>query len=162
MMPAMEVQPTPFAGLLVCKIRRHYDSRGFFCEVYNRKRFADLGLGVMFVQDNLSVSHAVGTLRGLHFQREPFSQAKLVTVARGAVRDVVMDLRRSSRTFGRHYTVELTAVDGQALYVPAGFAHGFLTLAPDTIFTYKISDYYSPQHEAGIRFDDPILGIDWG
>ena len=117
---------------------------------------------VDFVQDNVSLSRPVGTLRGLHFQKEPFAQVKLVSVMQGAARDVVVDIRHSSPTFGRHFSVLLSAEEGNQIFIPAGFAHGFLTLEPDTMLSYKVSNYYSPEHDSGIRFDDPRLGIDWG
>ena len=110
----------------------------------------------------VSVSEPRGTLRGLHFQKEPFAQVKLVSVVQGAARDVVVDLRHSSPTFGRHFSILLSAEEGNQVFVPIGFAHGFLTLEPDTMLSYKVSNYYSPEHDFGIRFDDPRLGIDWG
>src|SRR4029079_5021169 len=112
----------------------------------------DAGIDTEFVQDNLSVSKPRGTLRGLHFQFEPFAQIKLVSVPKGVALDVVVDLRRSSPTFGQHFSIELSADEGNQLYVPAGFAHGFATREPDTHFVYKVSAYYSPKHDSGIRF----------
>jgi dTDP-4-dehydrorhamnose 3,5-epimerase len=158
----MECVRTPFQGLLVLKPDRFQDQRGFFCETYNQRRFAEADIDIQFVQDNISFSTPAGTLRGLHFQREPFAQAKLISVLKGAVRDVVVDLRANSRTFGQHYSIELKGGDTTQLLIPVGFAHGFVTLQPDTLFAYKVSNYYSPEHDSGIRFDDPILGIDWG
>ena len=157
----MEVIPTPLADVLVLKPKRLRDSRGFFSETYSKRRLADAGLNVDFVQDNVSVSSA-RTLRGLHFQKTPFAQVKLVSVMQGAARDVVVDLRQTSRTFGRHFSIFLSGEEGNQIYVPIGFAHGFLTLEPDTMLSYKVSNYYSPEHDSGIRFDDPRLGIDWG
>lgn len=150
------------AGLVILLPARIADARGYFCELYNERRWAAAGVERHFVQDNISLSHSPGTLRGLHFQREPFAQAKLVTVLRGAVKDVVVDLRRSSETFGRHFTVALSAAGGEQLYIPEGFAHGFITLEPDTLLAYKVTAFYSAGHDDGIRFDDPALGIDWG
>jgi dTDP-4-dehydrorhamnose 3,5-epimerase len=158
----MNVTPTPLAGVLVLKPTRFRDHRGFFSETYSKRRLAQAGLDVDFVQDNISVSTSAGTLRGLHFQKEPFAQVKLVSVAQGAARDVVVDLRRSSPTFGRHFSILLSAEEGNQVFVPIGCAHGFLTLKPDTMLSYKVSNYYSPEHDTGIRFDDPRLGIDWG
>jgi dTDP-4-dehydrorhamnose 3,5-epimerase len=158
----MEVLTTGFAGLLVLKPQRHADSRGYFCETYSQRRLAEAGITATFVQENISLSLEAGTLRGLHFQMEPAAQAKLVSVIKGAARDVVVDLRRRSERFGQHFSIVLSEDEGNQLYVPAGFAHGFITLEPDTLFAYKVSSYYSPEHDAGIRFDDSTLGIDWG
>jgi len=158
----MDVTPTPLAGVVVLKPKRFLDARGFFSETYNRRDLAEAGIEVDFVQDNLSMSRQLGTLRGLHFQREPQSQAKLVSVSKGAVRDVVVDLRLSSPTFAKHFSVVLTCDDGNQIFIPAGFAHGFLTLEPDTLLSYKVSQHYSAEYDSGIRFDDPFLGIDWG
>ena len=157
----MDVTTTALPGVLILKPKRFHDPRGFFCEIYNRNRLAGADIGVDFVQDNVSVSTSRGTLRGLHFQKDPFAQAKLVSVMLGKALDVVVDLRRGSPTFGRHITAVLTADDGNQIFIPAGFAHGFLTLEPDTMLCYKVSAFYSPEHDAGIRFDDPRLGIDW-
>ena len=158
----MDVVTTPFSDLLVVTPRRLEDGRGFFCESYNKRRLAEVGIDADFVQDNLSLSKPAGTLRGLHFQREPMTQAKLVGILKGVARDVVVDLRRSSKTFGRHFSILLSEAVGNQLFIPAGFAHGFMTLAPDTLFAYKVSNYHSPEHDTGIRFDDPVLDIDWG
>ena len=159
---AMDVTSTPLSGVLILKPKRIQDNRGFFCETYSKRRLADAGISIDFVQDNVSLSRPVGTLRGLHFQKEPFAQVKLVSVMQGAARDVVVDIRHSSPTFGRHFSVLLSAEEGNQVFIPAGFAHGFLTLEPDTMLSYKVSSYYSPEHDAGIRFDDPRLDIDWG
>ncbi len=158
----MDVVTTPFSGLLVLKPQRIEDGRGFFCESYSKRRLEEVGVYANFVQDNLSLSKAVGTLRGLHFQREPMAQAKLVSILKGLALDVVVDLRRSSKTFGEHFSVLLSPLEGNQLFVPVGFAHGFVTLAPETLFSYKVSNYYSPEHDAGIRFDDAILRVNWG
>jgi dTDP-4-dehydrorhamnose 3,5-epimerase len=157
----LEVITTPFSGLLIIKPQRIADGRGFFCENYNKRRLAEVGIDANFVQDNLSLSKPAGTLRGLHFQRQPMAQAKLVSTLTGSVRDVVVDLRRSSKTFGGHFSILLSQSEGNQLFVPVGFAHGFVSLEPDTLFAYKVSNYYSPEDETGIRFDDPNLGIDW-
>jgi len=155
------ITPTPLPGTFILKPRRFHDLRGFFTESYNKKGLAEAGITVDFVQDNLSFSAPVHTMRGLHFQTEPFAQAKLVSVVSGAVLDVVVDLRKASPCFGRHFAVVLSAEEGNQLFVPIGLAHGFLTLEPNTSFSYKVSTYYSPEHDAGIRFDDPKLAIDW-
>lgn len=158
----MDVTLTPLADVLVLTPKRFQDNRGFFSETYSKRRLADAGLDVDFVQDNVSVSALPGTLRGLHFQKEPLAQVKLVSVMQGVARDVVVDLRQSSPTFGRHFSTLLSAEKGNQIFVPIGFAHGFLTLEPDTMLSYKVTNYYSPEHDSGIRFDDPRLGIDWG
>jgi dTDP-4-dehydrorhamnose 3,5-epimerase len=158
----MDAVTTPFSGLLVLKLRRIEDRRGFFCESYNKQRLVGVGIDADFVQDNLSLSKPAGTLRGLHFQREPKAQAKLVGVLKGVVRDVVVDLRRSSKTYGQPFSILLSEAEGNQLFVPVGFAHGFVTLEPNTLFVYKVSNYYSAEHDTGIRFDDPVLGIEWG
>lgn len=158
----MDVVATPLPGLLVLKPRRIEDPRGFLCETYQKRRLVEAGIDADFVQDNLSLSKPSGTLRGLHFQKEPMGQAKLVSVLKGAALDVVVDLRRCSATFGRHFAIELNEETGLQLFVPVGFAHGFVTSEPDTLFAYKASNYYSPGHDSGIRFDDPLLAIDWG
>ena len=157
----MDVTLTPLPGVVILKPMRLQDRRGFFCETYSKRRLAEAGLDVGFVQDNLSHSTPRGTLRGLHFQHQPCAQVKLVSVVSGAVRDVVVDLRQSSPTFGRHLAVLLSAEEGSQIFVPVGFAHGFLTLEPNTVLSYKVSAYYSPLHDSGIRFDDPLLGVDW-
>lgn len=141
--------------------RRFEDPRGIFSETYSRRDFAALGVAGEFVQDNWSLSERVGTVRGLHFQRRPHAQAKLVRALRGRILDVAVDLRRSSPTFGAHVAVELAAGDGRMLYVPEGFAHGFCTLEPATEVAYKVTADYAPESDAGIAWDDPALGIDW-
>lgn len=142
--------------------RRFGDHRGFFCETWSRKAFAEAGIDLDFVQDNHSLSAAAGTLRGLHFQSPPAAQDKLVRCTRGRIRDVAVDIRRSSGTFGKHVAVELSAENGRQLLVPAGFAHGFVTLEPDTEVQYKVTAPYAPENDEGLAFDDPALGIDWG
>src|SRR6476620_3797016 len=149
-------------GVLMLEPKRFEDTRGFFVETYNKARLADLGISAEFVQDNLSYSKAAGTLRGLHFQTRPFAQDKLVSVIRGAVFDVAVDLRPDSPAFGQYVSARLDAAQGQQLFVPAGFGHGFLTLEPETLFSYKVTNRYSSEHDRGLRWDDPILGIDWG
>ncbi|MBF0305374.1 MAG: dTDP-4-dehydrorhamnose 3,5-epimerase [Alphaproteobacteria bacterium] len=150
------------SGLRVVQPRRFADERGFFCETFNARRFAEeTGFSPAFVQDNMSLSRPPGTLRGLHFQTNPAAQAKLVSVARGAILDVAVDLRRDSPTFGRHAAIELSAENGRQLFVPCGFAHGFCTLEPDTLVTYKVTGFYSAANDSGLAWDDPDLGIAW-
>jgi dTDP-4-dehydrorhamnose 3,5-epimerase len=157
----LTVEPTAIPEVKLITPRRFSDNRGFFAEIYHKQRLADAGIAVDFVQDNHSFSSAVGTLRGLHFQAEPFAQAKLVRVVRGRILDVAVDIRRSSPTFGRHIAIELSAENGRQLFVPVGFAHGFCTLEPDTEIQYKVSAYYSAAHDHGLRWDDPGIGIRW-
>jgi dTDP-4-dehydrorhamnose 3,5-epimerase len=140
---------------------RHGDDRGFFSEVYKNTVWAAGGVDVAFVQDNHSYSRDMGVLRGLHFQTPPFAQAKLVRVTRGAVFDVAVDIRKGSPTFAKWVGVEINAEKGNQLYVPAGFAHGFVTLNPDTEFLYKVSNLYSKECDRSIRFDDPAINISW-
>jgi len=140
---------------------KHGDHRGFFSETYSRRAFADAGIAAVFVQDNHSLSAAPGTLRGLHFQTLPHAQAKLLRVVRGAVFDVAVDLRWGSPTYGRHVSAVISAAAWNQIYVPVGFAHGFCTLEPDTEVLYKVTDFYAPAAEGGLRWDDPDLAIAW-
>lgn len=137
------------------------DDRGFFSEVYNAKVIAPLIGEVGFVQDNLSLSRAGGTVRGLHFQSPPFAQGKLIRVARGAIFDVAVDIRVGSSTFGKFVSVILSAENWAQLWVPPGFAHGFCTLEPDTEVTYKVTNFYSRAHDHGVAWNDPAIGIPW-
>lgn len=148
-------------GPRILRPPRFDDDRGFFSECWSRERFRALGIDVDFVQDNHSFSRHRGTVRGLHFQTPPAAQAKLVRVARGAVFDVVVDLRRGSPSYGAWEGVELSATRWNQLFVPTGFAHGFCTLEPDTDVIYKVSTPYRPGSEGGVRWDDPRLGIPW-
>ena len=141
---------------------RFGDARGWFCETYSQRTFVENGVDLEFVQDNLSFSAAAGTVRGLHFQTEPFAQHKLVHVLHGRILDVAVDIRKHSPTFGKHVSTELSAKNGRALLVPAGFAHGFITREPNTLLAYKVTDFYAPDHDHGIFWADPQLGIDWG
>ncbi|OYW61959.1 MAG: dTDP-4-dehydrorhamnose 3,5-epimerase [Bosea sp. 12-68-7] len=156
------VEPTALPDVKIIQPKRFGDHRGFFSETYSRSAFAEAGITLAFVQDNHSLSAAVGTLRGLHFQAPPFAQDKLVRVPRGRILDVAVDIRASSPDFGRFVAVELSAENWRQLLVPAGFAHGFITLEPGTEVIYKVSAPYSPEHDRGLAFDDPALGIDWG
>ncbi len=158
----MQVEPTSLPGVMILTPVRFGDSRGFFSESWNRRRMAEAGLDHDFVQDNHSLSREVGTVRGLHFQAPPHAQAKLVRCGRGRLFDVAVDIRRGSPTYGHWTGVELSAENGRQLLVPEGFLHGFVTRAPDTEILYKCSDYYAPDCEGAVRFDDPDIGIDWG
>jgi len=158
----MHVDKTGIPGLLVLTPARFGDDRGFFSETWNRMRLAEHGVDIDFVQDNHSMSARAGTVRGLHFQAPPHAQAKLVRCGRGILYDVAVDIRRGSPTYGRWYGVELSFENGRQLMIPPGFAHGFATRATDTEIIYKCSDYYAPETEGALRYDDPDLGIDWG
>jgi len=141
--------------------QRFTDGRGFFAETYHQAKLADLGIDVNFVQDNHSLSAKAGTVRGLHFQAAPHAQAKLVRCGRGAIFDVAVDIRRGSPSFGKWVGTELSADNGHQILIPAGFAHGFVTLQPDSEIIYKCSDYYAPEFEGTLRWNDPAIGIDW-
>jgi dTDP-4-dehydrorhamnose 3,5-epimerase len=140
---------------------RFADPRGSFAEVYHREAFRKHGIDFDFVQDNQSLSRLAGTIRGLHFQRPPFAQTKLVRVLRGAIFDVAVDLRHGSPTFGRHVRLEVSAEAFNQVLIPRGFAHGFCTLEADTEVLYKTDQYYSPEHEWGVLWSDPDLAIPW-
>lgn len=152
---------TELQGILLIEPRKFGDARGFFSETYNRARLAELGFDRDFVQDNHSLSVEAGVVRGLHYQSPPFAQDKLVRVVRGAILDVVVDLRRGSPTWGDHASVEISAANWRQLLAPAGFAHGFVTLAPETEVVYKVTNYYAPDHDHGLLWSDPALGIVW-
>lgn len=158
----MQVQSLAIPDVKLLTPRRFGDARGFFAETYSRKVLSELGFSDEFVQDNHSLSREVGVVRGLHFQLPPFAQAKLVRVIRGAIFDVAVDIRRGSPTFGTWVGAELTADNFTQILVPAGFAHGFVTRAPDTEVVYKVTAYYAPSHDRGILWNDPAIGIDWG
>ena len=147
--------------LILIKPIRHKDERGFFSETYSQRRYKELGIDVEFLQDNHSFSWEPGTLRGLHFQAPPNAQGKLVRCGKGAIFDVAVDIRKGSPTFGHWEGYELTEDNGHQLYVPVGFAHGFVTLNPGSELVYKCTDYYAPQAEGSIRWDDPTIGIAW-
>jgi dTDP-4-dehydrorhamnose 3,5-epimerase len=152
--------PTPIEGLIIFEPQVWEDHRGYFFESYNRRTFEAAGISADFVQDNQARSN-YGVLRGLHFQKPPFEQAKLVRVTEGAVFDVAVDLRPDSPTRGRWYGVELSAENKRQLFVPRGFAHGYVVLSPVAEFCYKCDNFYAKDHDAGIRFDDPTLQIEW-
>ena len=160
-MSMLEIEPTALPDVKIITPKRHGDHRGFFSETYNRRDFLAAGLDFDFVQDNHSLSASVYTLRGLHFQSEPFAQVKLVRVPRGRILDITVDLRRSSPTYGRHVAVELSALNWRQLLVPVGFAHGFCTLEPETEVIYKVTNYYSAANDLGLAWDDPALGVEW-
>ncbi len=151
---------TPFEGLVVFMPQVWEDHRGYFFESYNRSTFSEAGIDTDFVQDNQARS-SYGVLRGLHFQRPPFEQAKLVRVTEGAVYDIAVDMRKGAPTYGQWYGVELSAENKRQLFIPRGFAHGYVVLTPSAEFCYKCDNFYSKAHEDGIRFDDPTLQIDW-
>ena len=157
----MQIDEFSISAVKLLIPRKYGDRRGFFSEVYNQRALAQAGIEIEFVQDNHSLSAEKGTVRGLHFQSPPFAQDKLVRVVRGAVFDVAVDLRRGSPTYGRHVSVVLSAEAWNQLLVPIGFAHGFMTLEPDTEVIYKVSNYYAPDHDKGLLWNDPALGIAW-
>ncbi len=151
----------PIEGLLVITPVKHRDARGFFSETYNAQTLAEAGFDKPFVQDNHSLSRQKGVLRGLHFQTPPYAQDKLVRVLRGAVLDVAVDLRKASPSFGKSFAIELSADNWKQLLIPVGFAHAFYTLEPDTEVAYKVTAPYAPDHDAGLRWNDPDLAIAW-
>lgn len=157
----MEVIEEPLPGLKLLRPRVFEDSRGYFFESYSETVFEQLGINDLFVQDNESLSARKGVLRGLHFQNPPFAQAKLVRVIKGSVLDVVVDIRRNSPQYGKHFAVELNERNKQILYIPTGFAHGFVTLEENSIFSYKCSMPYHPASEQTIAWNDPELNINW-
>jgi dTDP-4-dehydrorhamnose 3,5-epimerase len=157
----MDVITTPIPDLLIIQPKVFEDERGYFYESYNKASFEKHGIFADFVQDNQSLSQK-GVLRGLHFQNPPFAQGKLVRAIKGAILDVAVDLRKNSETYGRHFDIELNEKNKTMLWIPPGFAHGFLTLTNDTIFSYKCSNIYNKESEDSIDWNDPTLGINWG
>jgi dTDP-4-dehydrorhamnose 3,5-epimerase len=139
----------------------HQDDRGYVCEIIHDKQLQEVGIPIRVMQENQSMSKQAGTVRGLHFQKPPYAQAKLVRVLRGRILDVAADLRPDSMTYGQHIRVELSQDDVSQLYIPAGFAHGFCTLTDDTVVLYKMSEFYAPAAEGGVKWDDPDLAIAW-
>jgi dTDP-4-dehydrorhamnose 3,5-epimerase len=156
----MEIQKTIIEGVLVIKPQVFYDPRGYFFEPYNADRYKSTGIEFDFIQDNQSLSQK-NALRGLHFQAPPFDQGKLVRVVKGAVIDVVVDIRKHSPTFGHHFKLELSESNFLQLWIPPGFAHGFVTLEDNTIFEYKCTNYYNKMSEGGIRWNDEDIAINW-
>lgn len=158
----MQVIETTIPAVKRVVPKRFGDERGWFSETYRADVLAKDGIADLFIQDNQSFSAPKGTVRGLHFQRHPMAQAKLIRVLAGAILDVAVDLRRDSPTYGRHVAVRLDAEAGEQLYVPVGFGHGFCTLVPDTMVAYKVAGgVYSPEHDGAVLWNDPALGIDW-
>lgn len=157
----LTVKKTPLQGCIILKPIEFRDSRGIFCETYNKKDFKKAtGIDIEFVQDNQSIS-SYGVLRGLHFQRGAMAQAKLVRVIKGKVLDIVVDLRKDSKTFGDHFSLILDDVANEQLFVPCGFAHGFVTLSEISVFSYKCDNFYDKDSEGGIFYNDATLAIDW-
>ena len=157
----MIVEPTRIPEVKLLRMRQHRDERGFFSETYSRRSLADIGIDSDFVQDNHSFSEPRGVIRGLHFQIPPFAQDKLIRVVRGAIFDVAVDLRHGSPSYGQHVAQIIRADDWTQLFVPAGFAHGFCTIEPETEVLYKVNAYFAPRHDRGLRWDDPALAITW-
>ena len=158
---SLEVRSLEIPDVKIISPKKHGDLRGFFSETYNKKDFEEAGIRLDFVQDNHSLSPQVGTLRGLHYQGHPFAQDKLVRVVSGRILDVAVDLRRDSPTFGKWVTAEISADEWNQILVPIGFAHAICTLEPNTQLIYKVTNYYSPQHDFGVRWNDQDLNIKW-
>lgn len=157
----MEVVSLEIPDVKIVRPKKFGDSRGFFSETYNRRVFEDHGISLDFVQDNHSLSGETGVLRGLHFQTPPYAQDKLVRVVSGSILDVAVDLRKDSPTFGKYVSAKISADEWNQILVPIGFAHGIVTLEPMTQLIYKVTNFYSPENDKGIRWNDPDLGIDW-
>jgi dTDP-4-dehydrorhamnose 3,5-epimerase len=157
----VEVLVTSIRAVKIIRPAKYADKRGFFSETYNKRALAEAGIELEFVQDNHSLSLAKGVVRGLHYQIPPFAQDKLIRVLRGSVLDVAVDLRRGSPTFRQHVSVPLSADNCTQMFIPQGFAHGYVTLEPNTEVFYKVSNYYSPETERGLFWADPELGIPW-
>lgn len=157
----LDIRPLGLDGVLEIAPRKFGDERGFFSETYNARSFAEAGVDLQFVQDNHSFSAASGVLRGLHYQLPPRAQDKLVRVTRGRIFDVAVDIRHGSPTFAKWVGIELNTEKWNQILIPAGFAHGFVTLEPNSEVIYKVTDYYAPEQDRSIRFDDPQIGIEW-
>lgn len=157
----MHVQATRLQGVILLTPSPLHDPRGYFVETYNRRGVTDAGIVAEFVQDNQSMSVRTGTVRGLHFQLFPKPQAKLVRVLRGSIYDVAVDLRLDSPTYGQWVGENLTATGGEQMFIPRGFAHGFCSLEPETEVLYKVDEYYAPEFDSGLAWDDPTLAITW-
>lgn len=160
-MTILNFQSFDIPDLLEITPRRHGDERGYFAEVFRQRDFDGHAGATVFVQENESLSARVGTIRGLHFQTDPHAQGKLVRCTAGAIFDVAVDLRHGSPTYGKWAAVELSPAKGNLFWIPAGFAHGFCTLEPDTVVNYKVTSYYAPECDKGLSWDDPAIGIDW-
>jgi len=158
---SVTVESLAIPDVKILRPKKHGDARGFFSETYSQRAVAEAGIDLTFVQDNHAFSASNGTLRGLHFQTPPFAQDKLVRVIHGSILDVAVDLRRASPTYGQHVAAVISAQDWNQVLVPVGFAHGLLTLEPDTEVLYKVTNYYSPQHDFGLLWNDPALAIAW-
>ena len=158
----MDIESLAIPDVKIFKPRKFGDARGFFSETYNKSVLDAAGIEIGLVQDNHAFSAEKGTVRGLHFQTPPFAQDKLVRVVRGSILDVAVDLRTGSPTYGQHVSAVISAKDWNQILVPIGFAHGLVTLEPDTEVLYKVSNYYSPEHDKGLLWNDPALKIDWG
>ena len=157
----MNIKTTPFKEVFILKPKVHLDERGYFMESYNEKEIEKvLGRKIVFCQENQTFSK-IGVLRGLHYQLPPFSQSKLVRVIEGKVLDVIVDIRKGSPTFGKYYSCELSSENQLQIFIPRGFAHGYITLSESSIFSYKVDNYYNKESEGSIAYDDPKLGIDW-
>jgi dTDP-4-dehydrorhamnose 3,5-epimerase len=157
----MKISKLSLDGALLLEYQLHRDERGSFCEMYRQQQLDEAaGQPVRFIQDNEAFSK-IGVLRGLHYQKPPFAQSKLVRVVQGAVLDIIVDIRHGSTTFGQHLATKLSADNPQQLFVPRGFAHGYLTLSPQALLQYKVDNYYSPADDCGIYYADPVLAIDW-
>ncbi len=157
-----EIEELAIPAVKLIRPKMHWDERGFFAEAFRKCDFEEAGMTRAFVQDNHVYNVERGTVRGLHFQSYPCAQDKLVRVIKGSILDVAVDLRRYGGSYGKHVAVILDPIMLQMLFVPVGFAHGYVTLQPDTEVQYKVSDYYAPDHEHGLRWNDPELGINWG
>jgi len=156
----MNIIQTPIEGLLIIEPRVFCDARGYFCETYNEARYREAGIDAVFVQDNQSCS-SYGVVRGLHFQRPPYTQAKLVSCTQGRVLDVAVDLRKESPTYGKWFSVELSEENHRQFFIPRGFAHGFSVLSEKAVFAYKCDNLYHPEADGGVLLSDPVLNIDW-
>jgi len=158
----MELIKTNLDGVYIIEPKVFGDHRGWFMETYSKHKFEQLGLNIVFVQDNHSFSAQKGTLRGLHFQLNPKAQTKLVRCTKGKILDVAVDIRKGSQTYKKWVAVELTEENKKQLFIPKGFAHGFLSLTDNVEVQYKVDEYYAPEYDRSIRFDDPEIGVDWG
>ena len=158
----MNVVETKIPGVLIIDPDVHGDHRGYFMETYSKQKYQEFGIDVEFVQDNMSFSAQKGTLRGLHWQNAPMAQSKLVSCTKGTVIDVAVDIRKGSPTYKQWVSVELSAENKKQFFIPQGFAHGFLTLTDNVEFRYKVDNFYSKEHDRGIRYDDPAIDVDWG